>query len=322
MKFLRTQWLDFLFFCFVPCIAAMLPWSLSSRWLKFWSRREWGPFDESARTAASIAPAYLDIGDARVFRANMRLVWLLDCCDMYLSLLRPRKWWPHHVGHLGAWPQLKAFAVAGFHYSAALFVLPSLRSSGFESQLVSARFDRRDYQGLPVRYWQAKLRSLEVKRLCGHPMAFRPGVREQMMRALAANVCVIGVLDMPPRLAPRGQRPVRLLDQVACLPDGLLGVAREANVPVVPYWVEVDLDTCTRRICIGEPLDPADVTGSLQALADILDRQIRRTPSAWMFWREWPTWIADAAALRDGHPPPTSAQGIQYEAPADTSASG
>ena len=301
MNFLRRQYYDALYFYFVPFIAAVLPWTLSRGWLKFWARREAGPYDEAARAAAAVAPDYLDIGDARTFRTNMRLVWLLDCCDMYLSLLRPRRWWPRHIEQSGVWPEVGGFVALGFHHGTGLWVFPSIAKRGLDSQLVSARFDRSDYRGLPLRYWQGRLRASQVKRQSGYPMAFRPGVKEQLARALAAGVAVVGVIDMPPRLAPRGQRPVRLLDHDACFPDGMLALAREAKLPVVPYWVEFDLERCTRRFCIGQALDPADTQNTLQALADVLDRQIRRTPSAWLFWREWPAWIADTAAAVSQH---------------------
>ena len=91
---------------------------------------------------------------------------------------------------------------------------------------------------------------------------------------------------------------------------------KAANVPLVPYWVEMDLQRCARRVCVGAPLDPNDVDGTLQALADILDREIRRTPSAWFFWREWPDWLTWAAAHARGDVPNLRAQGIQYEASA------
>ncbi len=143
-----------------------------------------------------------------------------------------------------------------------------------------------------------------------------PGARDTLAHSLSRGVIIVGVIDMPPRLAPRGQHPVRMLDRDATLPEGLLDLAREANVPMVPYWVEMDLQRCTRRVCVGEPLDPNDVDGTLQALADILDREIRRTLSAWFFWREWPDWLewAAANARRDVSNP--HAQGLQYEASA------
>jgi phosphatidylinositol dimannoside acyltransferase len=86
-----------------------------------------------------------------------------------------------------------------------------------------------------------------------------------------------------------------LLDRNLSFPDGLLSLAQHAGVPIVPYWIDFDLPNRKRRFCIGEPLDPSDVAGTLQSVADILDRQIRRMPEAWFFWPELPQWIVDAA---------------------------
>ena len=184
MKFLRVQFFDFLYFYFVPFLAAVMPWTLARGWLKFWARREMGPYEEAARMAAMVAPAYVDIGDERAFRADMRLVWLLDCCDMYLSLLRRRSAWPQHLSQQGAWPETSCFIATGFHHSTAMWVFQSLARGGHSSQIVSARFDKSDYRGLPLRYWQARLRASQVKKQSGHPMVFRPGVREQLSRGL------------------------------------------------------------------------------------------------------------------------------------------
>jgi hypothetical protein len=316
MKYLRTQFFDFLFIFLVPFVAAIVPWRIACRWLKFWARREYGPYDEAAHAAAAVAPCYVPIADARAFRAEVRLVWLLDCCDMYLSVLHRRSAWPWHLDQAGAWPASSRFIATGFHHATGMWVFQSLARGGYSSQIVSARFDKNDYRGLPVRYWLAKLRASQMARQAGNPIAFRPGARAELARSLGRGVIIVGVIDMPPRLAPRGQHPVRMLGNDATLPEGLLDIAREANVPLVPYWVEMDLQRCARRVCVGAPLDPNDIDGTLQSLADILDREIRRTPSAWFFWREWPDWLTWAAAHARGDVPNLRAQGIQYEASA------
>jgi len=312
MKYLRALFTDALQFYGVPLVAALLPWRLARRWLRGWAARAGGPFDEAARAAAPIAPQHLDVGDAAAFAAAVRLVWLLDACDVYLSLTRwRRRWWPWHIERVGAWPQTGAFLAAGFHHGTGLWVFRSLAQSGRRSVLVSARWQRDDYRGLPLRYWYGRLRGWDVQRVSGNPVAFRPGVRDKLSSALGAGMPVVGVIDMPPRLAPRGQQHVRLLDRDASFPDGLLALARDAGVPVVPYWVDFDLQHCTRRFCIGAPLDPHQPAATLQALADILDRQIRRTPSAWFFWPEWPSWSAAPA-------PAQRADVANYVAVADT----
>lgn len=299
MSKLRTNLADAWQFFLAPIIAALLPWRLARRWLRWLASHENGPFAEASRAAVAVAPQYFDVGDVKRFAADMRLVWLLDATDLYLCLAhRARAWRPWHVQRVGEWPRDTAFIATGFHHGTGQWSYKTLAEAGRHSMLVSARWDKRDYPGLPLRYRYGRLRGGNVEALSGNPIAYRPGAKQPLSAALARGDCVVGVIDMPPRLAPRGQRPVRMLGQDISFPDGLLALAREARVPLVPYWVEFDLQACTRRFCIGTPLDPHDVDGTLQALADLLDAQIRRTPAAWFFWPEWPQWLADAAVLR------------------------
>ncbi|MEP6484676.1 MAG: hypothetical protein ABJB01_09510 [Rudaea sp.] len=296
MNFIRIQCKDFLQYVFVPLLAALMPWPLARRWMQWWSRRAKGPFNEAARPASLIAPQYMQIGDVQVFAYSCRLIWLLDAYDFYLSITRwPRSWWPKHVSQSGAWPTDRPYIATGFHHGTGMWIFRSIAQTGFDSLLVSARWLRSEFIGYPLRYWYGRMRCREIERVSGRKVAMRPNAREKLMHSLASGTPVIGVIDMPPRMAPRGQRPVRVIDRNISFPEGLLTIARESKVPIVPYWIEFDLQHCTRRLCIGTPLDPADQAGTLQALADILDAQIRRTPEAWFFWPELPRWIEDAA---------------------------
>lgn len=290
---LRSQLPDAWQFFLAPALAAVLPWKLAYRWLRWLSRHSRSAFDEPARAATASAPNYLPVADVGEFAANVRLNCLWDTADLYLSLLRRRRSnLPWHVQQVGAWPRDSHFIAAGFHHGHGHWVFKTLARAGFDASLVSARWDRADYPGLPLRYWYGRLRGGDVERLSGRPVVFRPGARAKLARSLDEGAAVVSVLDMPPRLAPRGQKPVRLLGRDACFPDGTLDLAVAAGVPVVPYWMEFDLDAGVRRFVIGEPLDPSD-PATLQTLADILDRAIRLTPSAWFFWPEWPRWIGD-----------------------------
>lgn len=293
---LRSQLPDAWQFFIAPALAAVLPWKLGYRWLRWLSRHSRSAFDEPAQAAAAQAPNYLPIPDTAEFAANVRLNCLWDTADLYLSLLRRRRGGlPWHVQKVGDWPRDSHFIAAGFHHGHGHWVFKTLAQAGFDASLVSARWDRADYPGLPLRYWYGRLRGGDVERLSGRPVVFRPGAKAKLAQSLNEGAAVVSVLDMPPRMAPRGQQPVQLLDQTASFPDGTLELARAAGVPVVPYWMEFDLARGVRRFCIGQPLDPAD-PATLQQLADLLDRAIRLTPSAWFFWPEWPRWIEDAAA--------------------------
>ncbi len=303
---LRTQLQDAWYLFVVPALAALLPWRLAWRGLRWIARHGGGPFAEGAQAAAVIAPEYLPIGDRQAFAAEARLIWLLDTCDLYLSLYhRQRGWRPWHVRQVGAWPTRGPFVALGSHHGTGHWLFRSLAEAGHDAIWISARWERREFAAVPLRYLYGRLRGRDVRRLSGRDLAIRPHVRERLAEALAAGDVVTGLIDVPPRLAPRGQRPVRLLDRAVSLPGGLLDLARDAGVPVVPYWIEFDLERGVRHFCIGEALDPADPDRTLQALADVLDRQIRRTPAAWFFWPEWPRWTADAPAALGAGPPQT-----------------
>lgn len=300
MSILRRSLTDAWQFFVAPFFASLLPWPLAWRWLRRLAARDGGPFDEVASAAATIAPDYVAIGDHAAFAARVRLIWLLDAVDLFLSLTRVRRRWrPHHVGIDGTWPR-GAFVAIGFHHGTGHWTFKSLAEAGHRAMFVSARWHRRDYARLPLRYWYGCLRGWDIARLGASPIAFRPGAKATITNALAVGTAIVAMIDIPPRLAPRGQKRVHLLGRQASLPTGLLALAHEAGVPVVPYWSELDLDAGTRRVCIGAPLDPA-APDILQMFADYLDAQIRRMPEAWHFWPEWPRWIDDAQHLDANH---------------------
>jgi hypothetical protein len=254
-------------------------------------------YPEPAEAAAAIAPQYLPIADVEAFKRDVRTVWLLDAVDLRLSLQRRTDWLPEHVEVQGAWPRNGAFVATSFHYSTGLWVFRDLRRHRRDVILISARFDRANFDNHPVRFRYGSTRMGEVERISGNPNAYRPGVRKTVLEALGRGVPVISVMDMPPRMAPYGQRPVTFLDRAASLPDGSLMLAKEAGVPIVPYWVEIDLATGKRKLVIGDAIAPEPVDDVLSRLAGSLDTLIRAEPAAWLFWNEWPAWQSDAAAL-------------------------
>lgn len=297
MRQLRTQVFEAWQFFILPGVAALLPWRLGWRWLKYWAQRVDGPFDEPAQAATGIAPRYLEIGSAQKFAARVRLLWLMDYCDLYLSITRWRRSWrPWHVARRGAWPQ-GAFIAAGFHHGTCHWVFKSLAEDGHDSMVISVRWTREQYRGYPLRYWYGRLRYWDMARLGRKPVAYRPGIRDLLAKTLADSAAVVGLIDLPPRMAPRGQHPLRMLDLDLSLPEGVVAIAREAGVPIVPYWMEFDDDMYRRCFCVGEPIDASDTDAALSQLAVILDRQIRSAPAAWFFWSELPQWVEDARAL-------------------------
>lgn len=284
-----------------PALPARLPWLLAWPVYRLLARL-WHMYPEPVEGAAAIAPAYLPIADCRAFRHDLRTNWLLDAADLVRSRRRRTDWLPDDLEVVGAWPARGGFVAASFHYGNGLWILRHLRASGHDSMFVSGRFEAADFSTHPERYRYGCARMAEVERIGGRPSAYRPGVRGQILAALEDGAAVVGLVDVPPRLAPRGQCPVHLLGQPASLPLGLFELAREAAVPVVPCWVEPDFRSGRRRLVIGEALSsevPREVAATLAAT---LDRLLRAQPAAWMFWNEWPGWLADAAPLHAAFP--------------------
>lgn len=297
----KSAW-DFLFLFAVPIISALLPWRLGWRWLRHWARSESGSLHEASTAALSVAKQTLSIADDREFGEKLRLLWLIDCRDLYVSLLLPRRWrLPQYIQMSGQWPQSEGFVAIGFHYGAGHFALRSLARAGCDFTFVSGRWSREDYAAHPVRYWYGKVRSFDIARLGRRSIAYRPGVKQQLNQTLQDRSIVLGMVDLPPRLAPRERRTATLLGHDLSLPVGLISLAREAGALVVPYWVEFDADMYRRRLCIGDPM-PADESDASGNLAHRLDQLIRSAPYAWWLWPEFPGWTAADGAPRNGDP--------------------
>jgi hypothetical protein len=278
-----------------PGIPVRMPWRQAYAVYRFVARGD-TLFGE-ALDGAMAAPDFLPIADIEAFRHDVRTTLLLDVADLHLSRRHPVDWLPGHVALEGAWPRAGAFVAVTFHYGTGLWICRALRRAGRRSRFLSGRFERDAFAGRPQLHRYGTRRLAEVERIGGEPIAFRPGVREGLLDTLSRGTPVIGLIDVPPRLAPRGQHAVQLLGRPASLPDGLLLLAQEAGVPIVPCWVELDFDTGHRRVVIGEARSPTPVEPVLADLAAALDQLVRRQPGAWMFWPEWRGWLRDAAPL-------------------------
>jgi hypothetical protein len=276
-----------------PRLPSRLPWKTAYACYRALARSP-RLFSEAVDAAASIAPAHVPIADIDAFRHDARTTWLLETADLYLSRRQPVDWLPAHVAIKGSWPA-GAFIALTFHYGTGLWLCRALRQAGHRSMFLSASFERDEFAQRPWRYGYGAQRLREVERIGGEPIAYRPGVRRTLLDALRRGSSVIGLIDIPPRLAPRGQVGVRLLDQAASLPDGLLRLAIEAQVPIVPCWVDIDFASGHRTVVIGDAQLPEPMGPVLADLAASLDRLVRTRPAAWMFWPEWNGWVRDAA---------------------------
>ncbi|MEO7064450.1 MAG: hypothetical protein ABI082_11850 [Dokdonella sp.] len=292
---LRARLHDLWILYIAPWLPSWLPWSWAYACYRFLARFH-HMFPEPTDAAAAIAPQYVPIKDIEAFKRDVRTVWLLDAVDLQLSRRRRTDWLPADIEVQGEWPT-GAFVAVGFHYSTGLWMFRDLRRRGRDAVFIAARFDPNEYRHHPTRYRYGAARFAEVERISGQANAFRPGIRGKLLDALARGIPVVSLMDMPPRMAPYGQRPVQLLGRPASLPDGSVALAKDAGVPIVPYWVDINIGSGNRKLVIGNPLAAHPIDAVLAGIAGSLDELIRAEPAAWLFWSEWPAWQHDAAPL-------------------------
>lgn len=296
-NWLRMQWRDAWQLFIAPGIAALVPWAIGYRWLR-WLSRHTRLFDEMVVPLTAAAAQHLQLGEAERarFAERARLVLLLDHADLFLALVRWHRFGPPwHVRVRGEWPREGGFINTGFHFGTGHWIFRSLGRAGRQSVALFAERSRAGVRAHPLRIWYGDLRIASVEKLGGTESVYRPHIR-RALHAIESGKTATALIDVPPRLAAHGQQPVTLLDLPASLPQGLIKLARSCHVPLVPFWTEFDFARGTRTLVIGEPIDARD-PAALQKFADILTRQIRRTPEAWYFWGELAHWIADAAPL-------------------------
>lgn len=288
---------DFWVLCVVPGLPSLLPW----RWAWACYRAlSAAPIllEEQVRTCARIIETTLPGVDRVSLLRRLRMLRMLDFADLYLARRTPLAVAPGgHFRVEGEWPA-GPFVAVSFHYGNGMWMLRDLLRKGRRTAVIAAPFEPGDFKGRRVYFGYSRARHREMERSAGHVAAYRPRVREKLMHALAEGNVVMSLLDLPPRLVPANQQPVRLLDRAASLPAGVFQLAAAANVPVVPFWVELDAKG-RRTLVIGEARDAHDTAGNLAWFAALLDSLIRRDPAAWYFWTEWPTWLPPAESASD-----------------------
>jgi hypothetical protein len=286
---------DFWVLYVIPGLPAALPWRWAWSCYRVLSR---APvlLEDQVQSCAGIIERTLPGVNRTTLRRRLRLLRMLDFADLYLARGTPLSAAPGgHFGVEGAWP-IGPFVAVSFHYGNGMWMLRDLLRKGRRTVVIAAPFEPGDFRGRRIYLAYSRTRHREMERSAGHGAAYRPRVREKLLQALSDGDVVMSLLDLPPRLVPANQQPVRLLDQQASLPTGVFQLAAAANVPVVPFWVELDVDGI-RKLVIGEARGPHDIAANLTWFAALLDTLIRRDPAAWYFWSEWPTWMPPAEAV-------------------------
>jgi hypothetical protein len=282
LRSLRVHWL-------LPALAIVLPWPWAFRVFRRAARdpdlyaEEWIP-------ALAQARQFVPIDDEADWAWRFRLTRLVDHADYWLSRTRGVRWLRRHVDGLQPFPAADRAAVGVFfHWCPGLWAVRALRADGVRSAVLAGRFSRRSMGGARLGFLYGHIRLKELARAGDRPLIYAPGTVRRALSDLAAGHWVIGTPDVPPGETALAV-PVRVFDRPAWFAEGLLLIARRAQVPVVVFTLALDLDTGRRELRVLGPFD-ADDPQLLQRIAGFWEALLREKSWGFSLWPAMPAWF-------------------------------
>jgi hypothetical protein len=301
---LRNATADALMLFVVPCCVALLPWRIGFAVLKHLARCE-RLYRLSVDPAWDAARAHCPGSDEREWKYRFRLLRLVDHVDVYLALLRGKRWRDRHVRETGHWPAPGPCVFLTYHWGTGNFIWPRLRELGFVAHFIARRASGRALGMTRLSYWFGHFRARALRRCAGAAPIFTGASAGEIVSALDAGHSVVGMLDLPAR-PDQPAVEVPLLAGQARFPLGLARIASSRGLPVILLSCGLDFENGRRDIRI-EPLTAQLAEDAVIArYAAHLDARLREQPAAWQIWREAPAMFVTAATGADA-----PAQGLE-----------
>ena len=292
---LRREIRDLIELVLAPGLAALLPWPIGFRWLRWLARWPW-LYRAQCDRALEAARAHGFVADPKAWAWEHRLVMLVDHADLYLSRTRSDRWLRAHLDVQGDWAvQGQAALLVTFHWAAGMWAHRHARASGLQAHMLLARQDGGGYVGRWVLQRYAKARVREVARADGQAVILVPGAMRALQEALKAQRQIIVVIDVPPDQV-KETAPQQLLGRTAQMPIALPRLAVQQGLPVTLFTLGLDLASGRRDL----RLVPLGVWSDAQALSARIFQQfeqiVRERPACWHFWFVADRFFADAPA--------------------------
>lgn len=278
----------------LPGLAIVLPWPLAYRLLRRLARYP-GLYEEEWRPALAQARQFVAIDDEADWAWRYRTTRLVDHADYWLSRTRSARWLRRHVDGATTFPGADAAAVGVFfHWCAGLWSIRALHAAGARAAVLAGRFSTRSMGGARLGFLYGHVRLKELARAGGRPLIYAPGTVKRALSDLAAGQWVVGTPDVPPSETALAQ-PVTLFERPAWFAEGLLLIARRAQVPVVVFTIALDFDSGRRELRVAGPFDAGDPQ-LLQRIADYWQALLREKSWGFTLWPAMPAWFAAPAA--------------------------
>lgn len=290
---LRLELRSLVEYWWLPALAAVLPWRWAFSLFRRIARYP-GLYEEEWRPALAQARQFVPIEDEADWAWRFRLARLVDHADFWLSRTRSARWLQRHMYGATSFPGSDRAAVGVFfHWCPGLWAVRALRREGRCAAVLAGRFSRRSMGGAHLGFLYGHVRLKELARAGGCPLIYAPGTVKQALAMLACGNWVLGTPDVPPTETGLAT-PVRLFDRDGWFAQGLLVIARRAQVPVVMFTLALDLDTGRRELRVSGPFDP-DEPELLQRIADYWQGLLRERSWGFTLWAAMPAWFTPPA---------------------------
>lgn len=270
----------------LPGIAALLPWSLGFALLKRCAHSQ-RLYREAAEPAWAAARAHCPGSDEDLWKYRFRLLRLVDHADVYLTLLRGKRWHSQHIVAAGSWPEPGACVLLTYHWGTGNWIWPLLRQRGFDAWFLARRPQGRSLGLTRLSHWFGRFRGWALRRIGSRGALFTGGSSAEVGAALRAGHCVVGMLDLP---AQPQQNAVQLplLDGQVRFPLGLVRLAAEASAQIALFSFGLDFQTGQRDLRIETLPANLAATQVMERYAAHLHERLCAAPEAWQIWREAP----------------------------------
>lgn len=284
---LRQETKDLIELVLLPGLAAVLPWSWCFKLFKRAARWSW--LYRAQADAGAHQASLLGYGaDAEAWKAERRLVTLIDHADLYLALTRSEAWMHKHLAVVGTWPKADQSALlCTFHWGAGMWGLIHAASHGIHPHALVASVNGSAFAGRFVLGHYARQRTAMVARVLAKPTLDVSQSLRPVVKSLNAGGQVLAAVDVPADQALAGEH-ITLLGHPVTLPKALFRLATEKRTPVYVYTTGFDMRTGARQLTITLMPDAAHEREMMEAVFKLLDAAIAAQPSLWHFWSEWP----------------------------------
>ncbi|MFV0680487.1 hypothetical protein [Ottowia sp.] len=276
----------------VPGLAAVLPWRWCFRLYRWLAAHCHWLYRESCDRALREAATRIDVGDAKRWLMERRLVTLVDHADYYLGHWRSDRWMDQHLSVEGAWPESGATLLCTFHWGAGMWGLRHAARSGIHAHALVAATEGAHFVRRTVMHRYAIARTREVARALRRPTFDVSASLRPVIRALRDGSPVLAVVDIPADEVDVSHE-VSLLGMRTRMAQGMLRLAVDQQLPVVVYLTGIRLSDGHRFLRIHRLPVCASVSELLPQVFVWLERALQEDGVQWHFWGEAPRFFVD-----------------------------